>query len=402
VPVLGARSKSISAAFRPAAIVATLATLATLAVALPIAVMIMSSAPVSLLALIVYAIALVGLQGAYSVLQTEGRMRGIAGLQTVERLTGLVALLLVSVFATLTVHSSEALLAVAAAATCITAFAFVTPEALRGKSNDFPDHLVSTVMKAVGAMGIVSICAYGVAWVDIFVLNAFKSHVDVGTYSLAYQVFTFTVQLGSLWAVAALPRHARSEVAGEDLLNRLPMGRTLTVTRLWSAVIPALAVVAVFVLPVVFGANFKQAVVPTTILLAGAIYLAGYFAVLPAFVAGGRTRFLAKVSVFAVAINIGLDIALVPVLGFNGPAIATAAQTVFGAGALLWGALGLSKAVAVLVAGTPSAVAVAALAVDPHSPVLIALTVAVALLSFAWGASGLRGLGLLAPVGSKL
>lgn len=402
VPVLGARSKSVAAAFRPAAIVAALATLAALVIALPLAALIMSDSPVSLLALLLYSVALIGLQGVYGVLQAEGRMRGIAGVQTMERLTGLAALLIVGAVATLTVRGSEALLAIVAAATCIAAFVFVTPEALRGRADDSPDHLVSTVMKAVGAMGIVSVCAYGVAWVDIYVLDAFRSHEEVGIYSLAYQVFTFAAQLGSLWAVAALPRHARLEVAGEDLLSRLPMERTLTVTRLWSAAIAALAVASIFALPVVFGADFEQAVVPMTILLAGAIYLAGYFAVLPAFVAGGRTRFLAKVSVIAVGINIGLDIALVPTLGFNGPAIATAAQTAFGAVALLWAALGASRAASVMLAGTPSAIAIAVLAVAPHNPALIALAVGAAALSFVWGASGLRGLGVFAaPAGSE-
>jgi O-antigen/teichoic acid export membrane protein len=402
VPVLGAESKSVAAAFRPAAIVASLATLAALVVALPLAVLIMSDSPVSLLALVLYSVALVGLQGAYGVLQTEGRMRGIASLQTMERLTGLVVLLIAAAVATLTVRTSEGLLAFAAVATCLAAFVFMTPEALRGSTDDSPDHLVSTVMKAVGAMGIVSVCAYGVAWADIYVLNAFRSHEDVGIYSLAYQVFTFVVQLGSMWAVAALPRHARSEVAGEDLLSQLPMDRTLTVTRLWSAVVPALAVVSIFALPKVFGTDFEQAAVPMTILLSGAIYLAGYFAVLPTFVAGRRTRLLAKVSIASVAINIGLDFALVPALGFNGPAIATAAQTVFGAAALLWFALGASRASAVMLAGTPAAIALAVLAASPHNVALIALTIVVAAMSFVWGASGLRGLGVFAePAGSE-
>jgi O-antigen/teichoic acid export membrane protein len=392
VPVLGARSGSVAAAFRPAAIVAALATVGALAIALPLAAVIMSDSPVSLLSLLVYSVALVGLQGAYGVLQAEGRMRGIAGLQTMERLTGLVFLLLVGTAATLTVHASEALLAVVAAATCIAAFLFVTPEALQMPTIDRPKHLVSTVMGAVGAMGIVSVCAYGVAWVDIYVLNAFRPAEDVGIYSLAYQVFTFTVQLGSLWAVAALPRHARSEVAGEDLLSRLPVERTLTVARLWSAALPTLAVMSIFGLPLVFGTDFERAVVPMIILLSGAIYLAGYFAVLPAFVVGGKTRFLAKISVVAVGINIGLDIALVPLLGFNGPAIATAAQTIFAAAGLLWAGLGLARAASVMFAGTPSAVALTILALGPHNPILIFLALASAGLSLAWGTPGLRRL----------
>lgn len=402
VPVLGARSRSVAAAFRPAALVASVATLVALAFALPVAVLIMSDSWVSLVALVLYAVALVGLQGAYGALQTEGRMRGIASLQTLERLAGLIAVAFVAAVATLTVRASEVLLAVVAVATCVAAFAFMTPEALRRPRGDAPDHLVSTVVKAVGAMGIVSVCAYGVAWVDIYILNAFTGHADVGIYSLAYQVFTFAVQLGSLWTVATLPRHARSEAAGEDLLSQLPMDRTLTVTFLWSALVPILTVVAVFALPPVFGADFEQAVVPMTILLAGAIYLAGYFAVLPAFVAGGRTKFLAKVSIVSVAINITLDLALVPGLGFNGPAIATTVQTVFGAVALLIAALGVSKATAILLIGTPSAIAIGVLASSPHNPALIAIAVCVGVLCLIRGASGLRDLGPFAtPADSK-
>ena len=398
VPVLAPKARSVAAAFRPAAIVASLATLAALIVALPLAVVIMSHSPISLLALVVYAIALVGLQGAYGVLQTEGRMRGIAGLQTMERLTGLITLLIVAAFTALTVRSAEILLALAALITFVVAFAYMTPEALaRGGSDEAPDHLVATVMKAVGAMGIVSVCAYGVAWADIYVLNAFRSHQEVGIYSLAYQVFTFVVQLGSLWAVATLPRHARSEAAGVDLQSQLPMDRSITITSLWSAGLPVLAVVSVVALPTVFGTDFEQAVTPMTILLAGAVFLAGYFSVLPTFVAGGRTRYLAKVSILSVVINIALDVALVPGLGFNGPAIATAAQTLFGAVALLWAALGISKATTMVMAGLPSALALAVLAFAPHNPILIAVALVAAIFSFARGAAGARALGILLP-----
>jgi O-antigen/teichoic acid export membrane protein len=403
VPVLGARSRSVAEAFRPAAIVAALATLATLVVALPIAFLIMSTSAVSLTALVVYSVALVGLQGVYGALQSEGRMRGIAGVQTMERLTGLIALLVAAAIATLTVSISETLLAFAAVVTCVAAFRFVVPEALRRDGAQAPEHVVGTVIKAVGAMGIVSVCSYGVAWVDIYVLDAFRSHADVGVYALAYQVFTFALQLGSLWAVAALPRHARSAVAEEDLLSRLPMTTTLTVARLWSAAMPALAVVSVFLLPLAFGDDFRDAVAPTAVLLAGAIYLAGYFAVLPAFVAGGRTPFLAKVSLVAVTVNIVLDLALVPVLGFNGPAIATAVQTALSTALLLWAALGTSRAAAVMLAGTAPAIATAVLAFDPRNPFLIALVLLVAAATLARGWSGLRGLGIFAtPAKSEL
>ncbi len=368
VPVLSAHGRSIGAAFRPAAYVAAMATAGALVVALPISFLIHSRAPTSLSAVVGYSVALVALQGIYAVLQTEGRMSGIALVQTGERGVALVLALVASGLSTLTVLGSEALLAIASLGTCLVAYATIGARhrLLRGGAGDLPDHLVSTVMQAVGAMGIVSVCAYGVAWVDVFILAAFRSNADVGVYSLAYQVFTFVVQLGSLWAVAALPEHARSAAAGGSLAAQLPMRRILPAAAIWSAIVAATAVGSAIVLPYAFGADFDAAYTPLMVLLAGSgIGAAGYFLVLPALIASGHARLIAKVSVVAVAINLSLDLALVPGLGVLGPAIATVAQTLFATAVLCAFALGTRSSLSVFAVGVPGAIGVTLLAIDP-------------------------------------
>lgn len=157
------------------------------------------------------------LQGVYGVLQAEGRMRGIAGVQTLERVTGLIALLAVGAVATLSVKSSEVVLALAALVTCVIAFTVLTPPGLfRAGEDRHEDHLVRTVMEAVGGMGIVSVCAYGIAWAEIYVLDAFRPRGDVGIYSLAYQV------LRSCSSSAPFGQSRRCR----DTCARAPPGRT--------------------------------------------------------------------------------------------------------------------------------------------------------------------------------
>jgi len=384
VPVLSAHGRSIGAAFRPSAYVAAMATAGSLVIALPISFLIHSRAPTSLASVVGYSVALVALQGIYSVLQTEGRMSGIALVQTGERGTALILALAVSGLSTLTVLGSEVLLAIASIGTCVVAYATIgsRQRLLKGDGGDLPDHLVSTVMRAVGAMGIVSVCAYGVAWVDVFILAAFKSNADVGVYSLAYQVFTFIVQLGSLWVVAALPRHAKSTAAGGSIAAQLPIGRLLSAAAFWAAIVTATAVGAAVVLPHAFGAEFDSAYTPLMVLLAGSgIGAAGYFLVLPALIASKNGALIAKVSVVAVAINLTLDVLLVPGLGVLGPAIATVAQTLFATAALCIFAVGPRLSLRLFAVGVPGALGVTLLAIDPTAVPFMAVAALTAVLS---------------------
>jgi O-antigen/teichoic acid export membrane protein len=291
------------------------------------------------------------------------------------------------------VTGSEAVLGFPAAVTCAAGFAVVDrrQHLLRRMPGEEPDHEVSTVIEAVGAMAIVSICSYGVAWVDVFVLAAFKSDSAVGIYSLAYQIFAFVTQLTSYWLVAALPEHARWAASGREVRDQLPLRRLVTYTSLWAALIGLGGVLAAVLLPTLFGSSFEGAVPPLLLLLGGSgIFIAIYFAVLPALIATGRTSLIAKVAVGSVAINIGLDLVLVSPLGVEGPALATFAQTLFAATALAITALGPRDALRLLAVGAPAAAATMLLAINPNGAGLLTLCALVAIASAAFGLRSLQ------------
>lgn len=383
IPVLSARS-SISAAARPTIRVGAWATLAMLAIAVPALLAMQGGGLASAARLAVYAVALVGLQLYYAILQSQGRMGGIALLQTLERVIALVAMVGYLALASLTRGAAEALLGAAAVA------ALLVGAIGTGKlstSGDSPrTEGVRSVLSAVGALGVVSVCSYGVAWIDLFILSALRSDAEVGVYSLGYQIYTFTIQIGSLWAVAALPRHVRSIAAGKDPVSSLPLPPLVAGAKVWAGACAAGAVVAALLLPTVFGQDFSRSGPPLMILLGGTIVTFGYFVATPVAIAASRAKAIASIAVLAVSINLALDLALVPIAGVYGPAIATSVQGLISAVAILVVVCGRRVALAIVAAGTPAAIATTVLALDLNSPLLLTITGIVALGSLVSGA----------------
>jgi len=403
IPILANRGRRVAEIFRPAIHLAAIGTLACLVLALPLAWKILAPSAAVLLMLSIYAAALVSFQGLYGVFQAESRMREIATVQTGERVLTLAILLAIVFASTITVRLAEGTLAAAAvAASGIAYLTLVKREDLFG---DGPDLSLDwrTVLKTIGAMGIVNAASYGVAWIDIYLLAAFKPDADVGIYSLAYQVYTFALQLASLWIVATLPRHAKSHHAGIPLAEQLPRETMLMGIRVWASLIGFGAVIAAPALAAVFGSSFTDSAQPLMILLVGASFLAAYLAVVSALIAADESPLIARVSIVCVALNIAIDIALIPTVGLIGPAIATTVQSAVGAAWLISHALGAGRLREIVKANAPVAVAIAALAVDPSSLPLLALTTIVSALSLVPALHWLRdsGRSLLAARGDS-
>jgi hypothetical protein len=92
-----------------------------------------------------------------------------------------------------------------------------------------------------------------------------------------------------------------------------------------------------------------------------------------------------------VAINVGLDFALIPAVGIWGPAVATAAQSLLSRVVVLGTLPGRRAFLRAGAAALPVALAVGGLAAAPEEPVLLVAAGAVAALAAAWAARVLRG-----------
>jgi len=169
---------------------------------------------------------------------------------------------------------------------------------------------------------------YGMRSVDIVVLRAYGSAEDVGIYALAYQSYTMLQSLAVTVTIVLIPLFVSLREAGrEELVARyferlVPQGIFVA-----SALGGLLAPLVVLAVPLVFGADFRDAGQPLALLVAALVLFGIASMIAPILMLHERTREVSLVNVVALLLNVVADVALVGVLGLGivGPAIATIA-----------------------------------------------------------------------------
>lgn len=381
VPMLVGSGRDMASAFMPALLLAGGLGVVLSLLSIPFSKQLLPQGGAALIPLVSYATALVALQGVYAVLQTQGRMRVIAGAQTAERMVAVVVVASVALAGGLTVARAEASLAIAAALACVgTAFLALRSEPiLTPMTSARLRSGVADLLGAVGPFAIVSVCAYLIAWIDVLLLALYASDRIVGHYALAYQLFTVVLQTASLWIVAALPAHAAAATRDPAAL-RLKVRTARPMVALWSGAVAIFAVGVAIALTAVFGADYREALKPSLALLASAPPLAGYFVAVPILMAQSRGRELAIVALTGAVLNVGLDLALIPRMGIWGPVVAT--LTVNGASsiAILVLLVAGRAALRILVVSLPACATIGFLATSPDSSVAMGTAVLVSAL----------------------
>jgi O-antigen/teichoic acid export membrane protein len=369
VPLLVGAGRDMAAAFMPALLLAGCLGVLLGLLSIPLSDTFLQQDGGAVITLLAYAIALIALQGLYAVLQTQGRMRTIAGAQTGERAVAALVVAGIAAAGGLTVARAQASLAVAGALACV-GTAVLT---LRSTRIFTPIHRsalragLADLFEAVGPMAIVSVCTYVIAWIDVLLLALFKPDSTVGHYALAYQIFMIVLQVASLWIVAALPIHVATATRDPAAL-RLPVDTARRMVVLWSAAVAAFAAGVALALVAVFGSDYERALAPSLALLASTPPLAAYFAVIPILLAQKRAREVARVAIAFAALNLGLDLALIPSLGLWAPVLATVTVDVAASIAILVILVGRKAALRILAPCAPACLAIGALAAAPHSP----------------------------------
>jgi O-antigen/teichoic acid export membrane protein len=159
--------------------------------------------------------------------------------------------------------------------------------------------------------------------VDTLFVRSFSGDVELGAYNAAYRFFEGSMMLPSVLLSVAFPRLARAHF--EPAAQRRLEGKL-------GALLSALGVVvgAVFLagsgplVRLVFGAQFERAVASLRVLALGVPLVYLNFGLTHFVIARDMGRFMPWFSVVMLALNLGLDLALVPRGGGPGAAWATA------------------------------------------------------------------------------
>lgn len=161
---------------------------------------------------------------------------------------------------------------------------------------------------------------------DTFLVGTLSGDRDAGVYSVASRISLLAavslVIVNSVAAPAVAAMHAKGE--------RVRMARAVASFAHWSFW-PSLACIVVIVcfdrqILGLFGPDFIGAKWPMVILLAGQLFNTGCGSVGLLLNMTGHQDDVAKVFAFGAALNIGLNLVLIPPMGITGAAIATSAS----------------------------------------------------------------------------
>jgi O-antigen/teichoic acid export membrane protein len=176
--------------------------------------------------------------------------------------------------------------------------------------------------------GLGSFMSMGLAWADSLIIGAYRSSGDVGVYQIATRIVMLATFVIPAVSLAFAPRIATLAQRGDHLsLNKAYIGVTTWTLRLS---MPAFVVLAVFASDVlrVFGPEFAAASAVTVVLLIGAAWNAWTGPGMQMLTMSGHPVWGAVNNGFGLALNIALNLVLIPRFGITGAAWAWTAALV--------------------------------------------------------------------------
>jgi O-antigen/teichoic acid export membrane protein len=178
---------------------------------------------------------------------------------------------------------------------------------------------ISRLAFGMGAVQIVNLIGYRV---ELFVLDHFKGLAQVGIYSIAMQAAEamWLVPAAVASAVTGPVLHESPEAAARLIRNACGKGLLYT-----SGIALAVGVAAPFVIPPLFGDDFRGATRPLALLLPGVVaYAPVTILVVYLSIRCGRPRLSLLVSVVGLLVTAAMSFALIPPYGASGAAAASA------------------------------------------------------------------------------
>jgi O-antigen/teichoic acid export membrane protein len=180
-----------------------------------------------------------------------------------------------------------------------------------------PDFALLKKMLAYGVKFYISIMASVMIFrADLLIVNHFRGAGEAGVYAVASQVSFLLMMLPGVIAMLLFPRVAFEQDPRGEFAVQVTRHASFVMLMMCGA-----AAIGSFALPLIYGERFAGATIQLLILLPG-IYLVGIESVLVQHFTG--TGLPVAIPVFwlvTLAVNLGLNLALVPVFGARGAAV---------------------------------------------------------------------------------
>lgn len=172
----------------------------------------------------------------------------------------------------------------------------------------------------------------GTNWFDLVILKQYVPMSGIGWYSLATQLAGVVQQVTVIFATLLLPELSVMVVEGQDARIRRLMERLLPYWLLGTSVMFTLVMIASPIgLPLVFGDAYRGAAPVLALLMIASCALALFNSCTSLAGAYGSTWVLTGVAFVSTAVNVVMDLLLIPRFGIVGSAFATVLSYATGA-----------------------------------------------------------------------
>lgn len=269
------------------------------------------------------------------------------------------------------------------------AAAFLAGLALRrlmGRSHAAPTYKLRELFAFSTVSWVATVASTGLIWVDTILLGIYGSPAQVGIYQVATRlVLLATVFMQPLGASFA-PRVANLYQRGErDSLQKIYALVTSWIVRLS---LPAFVILVVFPteLLALFGSDFKQGAVVTVLIAVGELFDVGTGPSGHMLLMSGRPALTMTCNIAGLALNIGLNLWLIPRYGIVGAGIAWAISLVLVnvmRVVLVWATMGMLPLDRGLLKALPAASAAAVVALGVRHVTDGPITLVIGVLSLA-------------------
>ena len=191
-----------------------------------------------------------------------------------------------------------------------------------------PEYQFKKILRYSSPLLLSGIIATVMGWADTALLGYFMADSEVGLYNAALP--TALLILLPHQAIGSLALTSFSELKERKKEN---VEKSMQRATYWvfSLVFPTFLIMTLFsdqVLLVLFGSEYTIAGTALSILAVGYLFSASVGRVGSYLQAEGYTNYILYNNLIAIALNIGLNIAMIPVYGIIGAAIATASSTI--------------------------------------------------------------------------
>lgn len=177
---------------------------------------------------------------------------------------------------------------------------------------------------------------FGTQWVDYVFIKHYLPLSELGRYSLSYQLAGVVQQITIVASTLLLPRFSTMLALGREAELRRLVTRAVPYWLLaLSAFLGVVLAGAGVLVPVVFGPGFVGSVPPLALLIVATIALAMFNTFTPLLTAQGATWTISGICLLSAAVNVVMNVTLIPRFGITGAAGASVIAYAVSAGLVL-------------------------------------------------------------------